>query len=77
MPTMSRGPAAPREMPERTYAWLSRTHAFFSGLQHLQRHWGGTATTRRWVLDHGHSLEAAEAEAMDVLEAFCEGHQAA
>ncbi len=68
---------APREMPEATYSWLRRTHAFTAGLEHLQRHWGGTATTVRWVLDHGHSQQAAEAEAMDVLEVFCERHQPA
>lgn len=58
---------APREMPEGTYQWLCRNFAFFAGLQHLERHWGGMATTRRWVLDHGYGESSAEAEAIEVF----------
>lgn len=74
MPTACSG-KLPREMPEATYQWLRRTHAFFAGLKHLQRHWGGVQTTIRWVRDHGYSQGAAEVEAMDVLELFTELHR--
>lgn len=75
MPANTVGAAVPRNMPEATYARLLRTHAFYAGLQHLQDRWGGMATTIRWVTDHGYSRETAEAEAMDVLEVFCERHR--
>lgn len=69
-------PAAkyPREMPESTYQWLTRNYAFFAGLDHLARHWGGMKTTRRWVLDHGYSQENAEVEAKETLDHYCERH---
>ena len=44
-----------------TYAWLTRTHAFFAGLEFLARH-GYVEATRQWVTDHGYSQDYADVE---------------